>query len=75
MKVESTATVVFSEKEVKAGLVALLDCERNDLLHNDPRHKKLSAIIKLAGERFTTLDYVNGEYYLMIDGVSESEEF
>lgn len=74
MRIENLVGVVFSEKEVIEGLLCLLDGARNDLLQTDPKWERISQIIEHAEKTHACLDYADGEYHLVLDGVCSKEE-
>lgn len=68
MKLEKMMNVRFTQEEVIEALLGELDCERNDLVYGAERHTTISNIIERARENTMGIDFVDGEFVLMIDG-------
>lgn len=74
MKVENLVGITFNEEEVKEALLMLMDCEMNDLLHTDPKHQRLSKLINHVRNNISSLDWVDSDMYMSLDGVCDTEE-
>lgn len=68
MKLETMISVRFTQEEVIEALLGHLDCERNDAVYGAERHTTISNIIERARENTMGIDFVDGEFVLMIDG-------
>lgn len=74
MKVDSLINLVFSEDEVREALVLLMDCKRNDLLHTDPEHKRLSRIINHVQCHQVSMDWTTEGFAVSVDGIHTSDD-
>lgn len=74
MRLDKLITVVFTHEELKEALIGLLDCDRNELLFSDPKHVQLSEIIDHAKDSTVDMEWIDGEFFMSIDGVIQKEE-
>lgn len=74
MKLQLLPSLEIKEKDLIEGILCVLDGYRNQLKFDDPQHTKLSKLIDHIEYNNCSLDYVDGKYYLMIDGVCFEEE-
>jgi len=74
MKIETLASVVFTEAELKESLLATLEHKRSAMSSGDPKQIRLLQVIEHARNNTCSFDWDSGDFWMSIDGVCETEE-
>lgn len=72
---QQLVTLVFTEREVKEGMLCLLDGRRNSLAFDDPEHKRLSTLIeRIQNDAFSMIEVEGDKFSLIVNGICFEDE-